>query len=87
MSKCGIVQPIIGRGHGWAFSDCDLDEATCEAIHFLPEVAHTFISCPNCGSPDFRVTAGRDVSVVSIGSPAPDSAAGSADGESEGADR
>lgn len=53
-------------GHAWAFSECELDEATREAIHFLPEVAHTFVSCPDCGSADFRVTSGRGVAIESV---------------------
>ena len=53
-------------GHGWLFADCDIDEATREAIHFLPEVAHSFIVCPSCGSADFRVDQGRGVTIESI---------------------
>ena len=53
-------------GHGWSFADCDIDEATREAIHFLPEVAHSFIVCPSCGSADFRVDKGRGVTIESI---------------------
>ncbi len=53
-------------GHGWSFADCDIDEATREAIHFLPEVAHSFIVCPSCGSADFRVDQGRGVTIESI---------------------
>ena len=44
----------------------DLDEQTREAIHFLPEAAHAFIRCPSCKSPDYRVQAGRGVSIASI---------------------
>lgn len=50
----------------WKLADCDIDEATQEAIHFLPEVAHSFISCPSCGSADFRVEQGRGISVEEI---------------------
>lgn len=53
-------------GHGWSFADCDIDEATREAVHFLPEVAHSFIVCPSCGSADFRVDQGRGVTIESI---------------------
>lgn len=51
---------------GWALADCDLDEATREAIHFLPEVVHSFVSCPSCRSADFRVEKGRGVSLEDI---------------------
>jgi hydrogenase nickel incorporation protein HypA/HybF len=53
-------------GHGWAFSECEIDEATREAIHFLPEVAHSFLVCPSCGSADFRIDRGRGVTIRSI---------------------
>jgi hydrogenase nickel incorporation protein HypA/HybF len=53
-------------GNRWAFADCEIDEATREAIHFLPEVAHSFIVCPSCGSADFRIDRGRGVTIQSI---------------------
>jgi hydrogenase nickel incorporation protein HypA/HybF len=37
-----------------------------EAIHFIPEVAHIYIRCPRCGSPDFSVLKGRGVWIASI---------------------
>lgn len=37
-----------------------------EAIHFIPELAHTFIRCPRCGSLDFAVTRGRGIWVEHI---------------------
>ena len=37
-----------------------LEKDESEAIHFLPELAHTFIRCPQCGGPDFHERA-RDV--------------------------
>jgi hydrogenase nickel incorporation protein HypA/HybF len=53
-------------GHIWAFDKESLDEATSEAIHFIPEVAHTFIKCPKCGSPDFEIQEGRGVWLQSV---------------------
>ena len=51
----------------WTLAETrDLDEQTREAIHFLPEAAHAFIRCPSCKSPDYRVQAGRGVSIASI---------------------
>ncbi|MFH1567809.1 MAG: hydrogenase/urease maturation nickel metallochaperone HypA [Gemmatimonadota bacterium] len=32
-----------------------------EAIHFVPELAHAYVGCPACGSPDFEVVAGRGI--------------------------
>ena len=48
-------------GTTWQFNTKKIDSATAEAIHFVPEVAHTFIKCPKCGSPDFEIASGRGV--------------------------
>jgi len=48
-------------GHTWVFDKKNVDEATLEAIHFVPEIAHTYIKCPNCASPDFEIEQGRGV--------------------------
>jgi hydrogenase nickel incorporation protein HypA/HybF len=37
-----------------------------EAIHFVPELAHAFLRCPRCQSPDFELLRGRGVSIDSI---------------------
>jgi len=37
-----------------------------EAIHFIPELAHAFLRCPACESPDFEVVRGRGVSIESL---------------------
>ncbi|MGQ9788468.1 MAG: hydrogenase nickel incorporation protein HypA [Candidatus Hadarchaeaceae archaeon] len=53
-------------GHVWnlALSDVRSDES--EAIHFIPDLAHAFIRCPRCRSPDFEITGGRGVWVEYI---------------------
>lgn len=53
-------------GHKWNFEKENLSRDDAEAIHFLPEVAHAYIRCPNCGSPDFEVTQGRGIWIESI---------------------
>jgi len=53
-------------GHQWFFSREKLDEKTAEAIHFVPEIAHTYIKCPKCRSPDFEIVEGRGVWLESI---------------------
>ena len=53
-------------GHKWVFNKETLDKSTAEAIHFVPEVAHTYIKCPKCGSPDFEIVEGRGVWLESI---------------------
>ena len=58
--KCRVCE------HKWFFGKEKLDESTAEAIHFVPEVAHTYIKCPKCGSPDFEILTGRGVWLESI---------------------
>ncbi len=58
--KCRIC------GNTWLFKKTKLDKETAEAIHFVPEVAHTYIKCPKCGSPDFEILEGRGVWLESI---------------------
>jgi hydrogenase nickel incorporation protein HypA/HybF len=53
-------------GTTWQFNPKKLDKATAEAIHFVPEVAHTFVKCPKCGSPDFEIVNGRGVWLENI---------------------
>lgn len=50
----------------WSFSPRDLGEDASESIHFIPEVAHAYMKCPKCGSPDFEVVTGRGVWIESI---------------------
>jgi hydrogenase nickel incorporation protein HypA/HybF len=58
--KCRVCE------HEWILDREKLDESTAEAIHFVPEVAHTYIKCPKCGSPDFEILKGRGVWLQSI---------------------
>jgi hydrogenase nickel incorporation protein HypA/HybF len=53
-------------GRKWFFKKEKLDESTAEAIHFVPEIAHAYIKCPKCGSPDFEILEGRGVWLESI---------------------
>jgi hydrogenase nickel incorporation protein HypA/HybF len=53
-------------GTSWNFDLKKLDKATAEAIHFVPEVAHTYIKCPKCDSPDFEIAKGRGVWLENI---------------------
>ncbi len=50
-----------GRAFALADTEGFADEETSEAVHFIPELAHAFVRCPDCNSPDFEVTAGRGV--------------------------
>jgi hydrogenase nickel incorporation protein HypA/HybF len=58
--KCRVCETI------WQFNTKKLDKNTAEAIHFVPEVAHSYIKCPKCGSPDFEIVSGRGVWLENI---------------------
>ncbi len=53
-------------GTTWQFNTKKLDKTTAEAIHFVPEVAHTFIRCPKCCSSDFEIVSGRGIWLENI---------------------
>jgi len=53
-------------GEKWKFNTEDLREEISEAIHFLPEMAHVYLKCPKCGSPDFEIAEGRGVWLASV---------------------
>ncbi len=55
-----------GRAFSFADATSRLGAEEAEAIHFVPELAHTCIGCPECGSPDFEVGAGRGVWIERI---------------------
>ncbi len=59
-------------GEEWTFSPEGVAADESEAIHFVPEVAHVYISCPNCDSPDFQILEGRWVLLASIKGVKPD---------------
>lgn len=53
-------------GCEWAFETENLNSEIAEAIHFVPEIAHTYMRCPRCHSPDFEVIAGRGVWLAAL---------------------
>ncbi|MDD3631551.1 MAG: hydrogenase nickel incorporation protein HypA [Candidatus Caldatribacteriota bacterium] len=51
----------------WTLKEANINEHTIkESIHFVPEVVHSFIRCPRCGSPDFEVVRGRGIYIKEI---------------------
>lgn len=48
-------------GNLWPFNKNELRPEEQEAVHVIPEVAHAFIRCPRCNSPDFKIVKGRGV--------------------------
>jgi hydrogenase nickel incorporation protein HypA/HybF len=53
-------------GTEWDYRDTGVNEDEGEAIHFAPEVAHVYVRCPSCKSPDFEVIQGRGVLIKAI---------------------
>jgi hydrogenase nickel incorporation protein HypA/HybF len=54
------------RSFGLADARSSRSDEESEAIHFIPELAHAFVRCPRCQSPDFEVLAGRGVTLQSL---------------------
>lgn len=46
--------------------EANVGEEEREAIHFVPEMAHVYMRCPACGSPDFSIVRGRGVFIEEI---------------------
>jgi hydrogenase nickel incorporation protein HypA/HybF len=53
-------------GNTWTLNTKNLDKDTAEAIHFIPEIAHAYIKCPKCKSPDFTILRGRGIWLQTI---------------------
>jgi len=60
MLKCRVCE------NTWRFDLKEIEERNSEAIHFVPEAAHAYITCPRCGSPDFIIASGRGVWLENI---------------------
>ena len=65
-----IVDKAVFRcrvcGFTWDLNSISLNEDEKEAIHFIPELLYSFVKCPECGSIDYEIIAGRGVSIKSI---------------------
>ncbi len=53
-------------GNEWVFRKKLLDKKTSEKVHFVPELAHVYVKCPKCGSPDFEIVSGRGVWLANV---------------------
>jgi len=53
-------------GRQWTLRETELEEDEKEAVHFVPEIAHIYIKCPRCNSPDFEILQGRGVWIESV---------------------
>ena len=58
--KCRVCE------YKWFFGKERLNKDVAEAIHFVPEIAHAYVKCPKCGSPDFEILQGRGIWLESI---------------------
>ncbi|MEK7722166.1 MAG: hydrogenase nickel incorporation protein HypA [Elusimicrobiota bacterium] len=65
-----IKQPAAFRckacSHEFTLKGLKKTKDEAEFIHFVPEMAHAFLKCPKCKSPDFEISAGRGVSISYI---------------------
>ncbi|MEM1569382.1 MAG: hydrogenase nickel incorporation protein HypA [Candidatus Bathyarchaeia archaeon] len=50
----------------WRLRDLDLSDDVKEAIHFIPEVIHVYVKCPNCSSQDLEIVSGRGIYIASM---------------------
>ena len=70
--RCRVCQAEFGRADLERVGDAD----DREAIHFIPELSHAYVRCPECASPDFEILAGRGVSLARIEGDTDDAASG-----------
>lgn len=66
MEPAGFRCRPCRRSFSLSHEDMAVEESALEAIHFIPELAHAFLHCPACGSPDFEVVRGRGVTIGRI---------------------
>jgi len=66
ITRAKAVLKCRNCGNIWQLKSQSLDQATKEAIHFVPEVAHSYVKCPRCGSPDFEIAIGRGIWLQNI---------------------
>jgi len=65
-NSCGFewrwsqVRDLILKELCGDITECD------NPVHFIPDLINAFMRCPKCNSPDFEITSGYDVRVVSI---------------------
>ncbi|MBS7610609.1 hydrogenase nickel incorporation protein HypA [Candidatus Bathyarchaeota archaeon] len=50
----------------WRLGDLDLSDDVREAVHFIPEVIHAYVKCPNCNSQDLEIVSGRGIYIASM---------------------
>lgn len=55
-------------GYEWSYKEVKrkIEEQNIEAIHFIPEIIHSFVNCPKCNSMDFEIIKGKDVWIEKI---------------------
>ncbi len=50
----------------WKLNKNIFSENVLEAVHFVPEIIHSYFKCPKCGSRDFEVVRGRGLRIKEI---------------------
>ncbi len=70
--KCNTCGYEFGFNEAWEqikkifCQDLEPGEECENPIHYVPELASSFIKCPRCGSPDLEIISGRGVWIKSI---------------------
>ncbi len=70
--KCNTCGYEFGFNEVWKqireifCQDLEPGEECENPIHYVPELASSFIKCPKCGSPDLEIISGRGVWIKSI---------------------
>ncbi len=70
--KCNTCGYEFGFNEAWEqiekifCQDLEPGEECENPIHYVPEIASSFIKCPRCGSPDLEIISGRGVWIKSI---------------------
>jgi len=66
IEKCVLKCKVCANQWNYRDTPKEPSEDEKEAIHFVPEIAHTYMRCTRCGSPDFDILQGRGVWIDSI---------------------
>lgn len=62
----GFKCKSCGKSIGFGEIKKKMGAEESEFIHFIPEMAHVYMRCENCKSPDFDVTSGRGVYIKEL---------------------
>jgi hydrogenase nickel incorporation protein HypA/HybF len=53
-------------GLTWSIRLSELPEEVREFVHLVPEVLHSYVKCPSCGSRDFKISSGKEIYIEGV---------------------